>query len=140
LEMLTDTGTQYVIAQRYVAEVRQGDKRIILLDGKPIGATLRVPLPHEARANIHTGGQCVKSDIDERDEEICRTLAPRLRSDGLYLVGIDVIGGYLTEVNVTSPTGVQEINALNGVALEKPIIDFAETLVVEAKETAARKS
>jgi glutathione synthase len=87
---------------------------------------LRVPREDENRSNIHVGGQVIKADLIQRDREICRVLAPSLRDLGLYFVGLDVIGRYLTEVNVTSPTGVQEINALNGVHLESQIIDFVE--------------
>jgi glutathione synthase len=115
-----------VMGQRYLPEIRQGDKRIIVLNGEPLGAVLRVPLEEETRGNIHVGGQCVRAEVTERDQEICAALAPLLREDGLYFVGLDVIGSYLTEVNVTSPTGIQEINALNGMRLEAQVIDFIE--------------
>ena len=98
-----------------------------MLNGEPLGAVLRVPLEEETRGNIHVGGQCVKTEVTERDREICAALAPLLGADGLYFVGLDVIGSYLTEVNVTSPTGIQEINSLNGVHLESQVIDFIET-------------
>lgn len=126
LEAATDNGRRLVMAQRYLPEIRQGDKRIIVLNGEPLGAVLRVPLESETRGNIHVGGRCVKTDVTERDQEICMALAPMLRSDGLYFVGLDVIGNYLTEVNVTSPTGIQEVNALNGVRLESQVVDFVE--------------
>ena len=126
LEAATDNGRRLVMAQRYLPEIRQGDKRIIVLNGEPLGAVLRVPLESETRGNIHVGGRCVKTDVTERDQEICVALAPMLRSDGLYFVGLDVIGNYLTEVNVTSPTGIQEVNALNGVRLESQVVDFVE--------------
>jgi len=126
LEAATDNGRRMVMGQRYLPEIRQGDKRIIVLDGEPLGAVLRVPLETETRGNIHVGGQVVKTEITERDREICAALAPLLRQDGLYFTGLDVIGSYLTEVNVTSPTGIQEINALNGVRLESRVIDFVE--------------
>ena len=126
LEAATDNGRRLIMAQRYLPEIRQGDKRIIVLNGEPLGAVLRVPLETETRGNIHVGGQCVKTDVTERDQEICAALAPLLRADGLYLVGLDVIGNYLTEVNVTSPTGIQEVNALNGVRLESQVVDFVE--------------
>jgi glutathione synthase len=129
LEVATDNGRKMIMAQRYLPEIRQGDKRIIVLDGEPLGAVLRVPLETETRGNIHVGGQCVKTEITERDREICNALAPLLRADGLYFVGLDVIGSYLTEVNVTSPTGIQEIDALNGVCLESQVIDFVEQQV-----------
>lgn len=126
LEAATDNGRRLVMAQRYLPEIRQGDKRIIVLNGEPLGAVLRVPLESETRGNIHVGGRCVKTAVTERDQEICMALAPMLRSDGLYFVGLDVIGNYLTEVNVTSPTGIQEVNALNGVRLESQVVDFVE--------------
>src|SRR5919106_202709 len=129
LELATDNGRRLVMGQRYLPEIRQGDKRIIVLNGEPLGAVLRVPLESETRGNIHVGGQCVKADVSERDREICQALAPLLIADGLYFTGLDVIGSFLTEVNVTSPTGIQEINELNGVRLEKQVIDFVERQV-----------
>ncbi len=126
LENATANGQNPIMAQRYLPEIRKGDKRIIVLDGEPLGAVLRVPREDENRGNIHVGGQCVKTDLTPRDREICRVLSPSLKKLGLYFVGLDVIGDYLTEVNVTSPTGVQEINALDKVQLESQIIDFIE--------------
>jgi glutathione synthase len=134
LETATDNGRKITMAQRYLPEIRQGDKRIIVLDGEPLGAVLRVPLETETRGNIHAGGQVVKSPITERDQEICAALAPLLRADGLYFVGLDVIGSYLTEVNVTSPTGIQEIDALDGVCLEIQVIDFVERQVEKIRK------
>jgi glutathione synthase len=129
LEAATDNGRRLIMAQRYLPEIRQGDKRIIVLNGEPLGAVLRVPLESETRGNIHVGGQCVKTEVSARDREICAALSPLLRADGLYFVGLDVIGNFLTEVNVTSPTGIQEINALDGVRLENQVIDFVEAQV-----------
>ena len=126
LEMFTRLSREPIIVQRYLPEIRQGDKRIIVLSGEPLGAVLRVPLESETRGNIHVGGQCVKAEITDRDREICAALAPLLRSDGLYFVGLDVIGSFLTEVNVTSPTGIQEVNELNRVCLEADVVDFVE--------------
>jgi len=126
LETATANGQNPTMAQRYIPEVRRGDKRIIVLDGEPLGAVLRVPLENEARSNIHVGGRVVKADLTARDREICRVMAPSLKKMGLYLVGLDVIGNYLTEVNVTSPTGIQEINALDKVNIEAKVIDFIE--------------
>jgi len=126
LETATQNGRNPIMAQRYIPEVRKGDKRIVVLDGEPLGAILRVPREDETRSNIHVGGRVVKTDLTARDREICRVMAPALKKLGLYFVGLDVIGDYLTEVNVTSPTGVQEINALNKVQLEKQVIDFIE--------------
>lgn len=126
LEVSTDNGRQLIMGQRYLAEIRQGDKRLIVLNGEPLGATLRVPREDEHRGNIHVGGTCVKAAVTPRDRIICETLASRLRQDGLFFVGLDIIGDSLTEVNVTSPTGVQEINALDDVRLESNVIDFVE--------------
>jgi glutathione synthase len=126
LELSTAEGTKLVMAQRYLPAVREGDKRLIVLDGEPLGAILRVPREDEHRGNIHVGGQVKRSPVDARDREICRQMAPRLRRDGLWFVGLDVIGGFVTEVNVTSPTGVQEIDRLDGACLEARVIDFVE--------------
>jgi glutathione synthase len=133
IETMTREGREPIIAQRYIPEVRLGDKRLIVLNGAPLGCTLRVPRADEHRGNIHVGGTCVKADITPRDYEICREVGPRLRQEGLYFVGLDIIGDYLTEVNVTSPTGIQEINALNGVKLEANVIDFVERQVEERR-------
>jgi glutathione synthase len=135
LEAATEGGRKMIMAQRYLPEIRQGDKRIIVLNGEPLGAVLRVPSEQEHRGNIHVGAQCVRAEISARDREICQALAPLLREDGLFFTGLDVIGSFLTEVNVTSPTGVQEINALDGVRLEIEILDF-----IEARVESLRKS
>jgi glutathione synthase len=127
LETVTQFETRPIMGQRYIPEIRHGDKRLLVLGGEPLGCTLRVPRDDEHRGNIHVGGNCVKANITERDREICRMLKPRLERDGLYFVGLDIIGGYLTEVNVTSPTGIQEIDRLDGVNLEAKVIDFVES-------------
>jgi glutathione synthase len=129
LEAVTHFGSRIIMAQRYLPEIRDGDKRLILLNGEPLGCTLRVPRDDENRGNIHVGGNCVKAEVTARDREICRMMRPRLERDGLYFVGLDIIGNYLTEVNVTSPTGVQEIDRLDGVKLEAKVIDFVEAQV-----------
>jgi glutathione synthase len=126
LEQSTGFGSRRVMAQRYLPEVRTGDKRILLVDGEPIGAVLRVPAERETRSNLHVGGKPAPGVLDEVDRRIVAALAPSLREDGLFFVGIDVIGGRLTEVNVTSPTGVQEINALDDTCLETRILDAIE--------------
>jgi len=133
LETATDNGRHQIMAQQYVPEVRNGDKRLIVLDGEPLGGVLRVPREDETRGNIHVGGNVVRTEVSDRDREICKRLAPSLRADGLYFVGLDIIGGYLTEVNVTSPTGIQEINALDGVKLETKVIEFVERKVAQLK-------
>jgi glutathione synthase len=127
LEMSTLDGRRLVMAQRYLPAVREsGDKRLIVLGGEPLGAIRRVPREDESRGNIHVGGRVERSPVDDRDREICRAMAPRLAADGLYFVGLDIIGGYVTEVNVTSPTGVQEIDRLDNVSLEARVLDFVE--------------
>ncbi len=129
LEQITAFGTRWAMAQRYLPEIREGDKRILLLEGDPIGAVLRVPSEGETRANFHAGGRPAKARLDERDRAICERLRQPLRDEGFFFVGIDVIGGWLTEINVTSPTGMQEIDALDGVSLESIVIERAESLV-----------
>jgi len=126
LEQATGFGTRWTMAQRYLPEIRQGDKRILLLEGEPIGALLRVPAHGETRANLHVGGRAEKAPLDADDRRILARIGPELRRDGFFFVGIDVIGGRLTEINVTSPTGVQEVNALEGVRLEERVIDALE--------------
>jgi glutathione synthase len=126
LEMFQSISREPVMVQRYVPEIRQGDKRIILIDGEPAGAVLRVPASGEARANLHVGGTAVAADLSPRDREICAAIGPILREQGLIFVGIDVIGDYLTEINVTSPTGLQEIYRLSGLRLEGAIWDAIE--------------
>jgi glutathione synthase len=126
LELMTSRGTEAIVAQAFVAESSRGDKRIILLNGEPIGALNRVAAAGEWRCNMAAGGRPERTSLTERDWEICRRLAPELVAHGLYLVGIDVLGEYLTEVNVTSPTGVVEIDTLEGACVERSIIDFAE--------------
>ncbi len=131
LEMFTQLYREPVIVQRYVPEVRQGDKRIILVDGDPVGAIDRVPAAGEARSNLHVGGTAMKAVLTTRDREICEAIGPALKSRGLVFVGIDVIGNYLTEINVTSPTGLQEINRFDGVKLEEKVWDAIETRFAE---------
>ncbi len=127
LEMFSQRSREPLIAQRYLPAVRQGDKRIILIDGKPAGVINRVPAEGEARSNMHVGGQAVKAELSRRDREICDTIGPELARRGMIFVGIDVIGDYLTEINVTSPTGLQQINRFDDVSLEAAIWDCIET-------------
>jgi glutathione synthase len=133
LEQSTRFGTRRAMAQRFLANVAKGDKRILLLEGEPLGALLRIPSESELRANLHVGGRAVKTELSADDRRIVERIAPRLRADGLFFVGIDVIDGRLTEVNVTSPTGIQEMGRLDGTAYEARVLDRAEAL-------AARKS
>ena len=126
VEMFMSFCAEPLIIQKYLPEVRNGDKRIILIDGEPKGATNRIPASGEARSNMHVGGQAEKSKLTERDFEICTTIGPELQRRGLIFVGIDVIGKYLTEINVTSPTGLQEINRFDKTNLESSIWDAIE--------------
>ena len=126
LEMFSQRSREPVIAQRYLPEVRKGDKRIILIDGKAVGVINRVPAEGEARSNMHVGGVAVKDTLTKRDKELCEIIGPELARRGLLFVGIDVIGDYLTEINVTSPTGLQQINRFDGVSLEAQIWDRIE--------------
>lgn len=114
LELATAEGTRWTVAQEYLPQAVEGDKRILLVEGEPIGAVLRVPAKGELRNNFHAGGQPQASPLDDRDRAICSEVAPLLRQTDQFFVGLDVIGGRLTEINVTSPTGMQEINRLQG--------------------------
>jgi glutathione synthase len=129
LEMFTSRSREPVIIQRYLPEVRDGDKRIILVDGKAAGGVMRVPAKGEARANLHVGGTAVKTTLTKREREICEAIGPALTERGLIFVGIDVIGDYLTEINVTSPTGIQEIGRFDGVNIEAQIWDAIEARI-----------
>jgi glutathione synthase len=135
LEQSTRFGTVRTMAQAYLPAVRTGDKRILLVDGAPIGALLRVPAPGETRANLHVGGKPQAAQLDGDDRRIVERIAPWLARDGLFFVGIDVIGGLLTEINVTSPTGVQEINALDGRSLEAEIVGALEARVAAHRQS-----
>jgi glutathione synthase len=126
LEMFTELYREPVIAQKYLPEIRAGDKRIILVDGEAAGAVSRMPLAGEARANFHAGGAAHAAELTEREREICEAIGPALKKRGLIFVGIDVIGDYLTEINVTSPTGIQEINRFSGTKIEADIWDVIE--------------
>ncbi len=134
LEMFTRIYREPIMVQRYLPEIRQGDKRIILIDGVPVGAVNRVPPAGEARANLHVGGRAEKSDLTPREQEICARLGPTLAERGLVFVGIDVIGDYLTEINVTSPTGLQEIDRFDEVCLEGQIWDAIEARLALVEE------
>jgi len=126
LEMHFARSREPLMVQRYEPAVRAGDKRIILVDGKPAGAVNRVPAAGEARSNMHVGGRPEKSPLTKRDMEICEAIGPMLRDQGMIFVGIDVIGDYLTEINVTSPTGLQEIARFDGTDLSAMIWDAIE--------------
>ncbi|MGK7874236.1 MAG: glutathione synthase [Xenococcaceae cyanobacterium] len=126
IEISTKQGREPVIVQTYLPAAKEGDKRIILLNGEPIGAVNRIPTGNEFRGNMAVGGRVAKTEITEREHQVCAAVAPKLQADGLYFVGLDVIGGYLTEVNVTSPTGIREIDRLNNICLGKQVIEWVE--------------
>jgi len=132
LEMHFARSREPLMIQRYEAAVRRGDKRVILIDGEPMGAVNRVPAAGEARSNMHVGGRPEQTQLTEREREICRRIGPYLRDHGLIFVGIDVIGDYLTEINVTSPTGLQEVARFDGTDLAAAIWDSIEAKVAVA--------
>ena len=129
LEMFTRVYREPIMAQAYLPAIRQGDKRIILVDGEAVGAVNRIPPKGESRANLHVGGRAERTNLSARDRDVCRAIGPTLRDRGLIFVGIDMIGDYLTEINVTSPTGIQEIDRLDGISLEAGIWDAIENRV-----------
>jgi glutathione synthase len=128
IEQSTRYGQRYVMVQEFMPEAKEGDKRILLLDGEPLGAVLRVPQGKEFRGNLAAGGVAVASDVAPADRAIIDGLRPRLVADGLHFVGIDVIGGRLTEVNVTSPTGIQEMARFDGRPYAAEVVTWAERL------------
>ncbi|CAO6129015.1 RimK Glutathione synthase/Ribosomal protein S6 modification enzyme (glutaminyl transferase) [Candidatus Pelagibacterales bacterium] len=117
---------QPIVVQKYLKEIKEGDRRIILIDGEYVGSVARIPKKGSVTANFHTGGSAKKVGLVRRDKKICSILKPFLKKNKLFFTGIDVIGDYLTEINVTSPTGIQEINKLNGVKLEEFFWDRVE--------------
>ncbi len=125
-DVWTDEGRRLTLVQAYESAVRTGDKRVIVLDGEPLGAILRVPREDDVRANIHAGGRVAPTELTPRELEIVATMAPRLRAEGLYFVGLDLIGERLIEVNVTSPTGIQELGVFLGRPLEEDVIAWVE--------------
>jgi glutathione synthase len=126
LEMFEGLFREPLIAQRYLPQVREGDKRVILVDGQAVGAINRVPAAGDARSNMHVGGRAEYADLSARDHEICEAIGPTLRRLGFVFVGIDVIGGMLTEINVTSPTGIREVKRFSGVDVAALIWDAIE--------------
>ncbi|MCY4259707.1 MAG: glutathione synthase, partial [Rhodobacteraceae bacterium] len=133
LELVLAESGLPVIVQKFIPAIEEGDKRIILVDGRPVGAINRLPPPDDVRANIHVGGRAVPADLTEGDHAICDRLAADLRQKGLLFAGIDVIGGLLTEINITSPTGIVELETFTG-------INAAEALWVEIEARHARMS
>lgn len=132
-ELFTGFSREPLIVQKYLPAVTKGDKRVILVDGEPVGAINRVPAANEVRSNMHVGGRPEKVELTERDREICAKIGPVLREKGQIFVGIDVIGDYMTEINVTSPTCLQEINNFDGTRLEADIWDAIESRLNSSK-------
>jgi glutathione synthase len=124
IETLTEHGSRYAMAQRFIPEISQGDKRILLIDGEPIPYALaRIPMKGETRGNLAAGGEGVGVELSERDQWICQQLAPTLREKGLLFVGLDVIGDYLTEINVTSPTCIRELDTIYDMNIAAKLMD-----------------
>jgi len=133
VDMLTMEGKRLAMVQQYQPAIRQGDKRVLLLDGEPLGAILRVPREDDVRANIHAGGQVQACDLTPRERELVASVAPKLREYGLWFVGLDLIGEKLIEVNVTSPTGIQELGRHQGKHPEQDVIAWVERRVLSAR-------
>ena len=123
IEIFLDTHPEQFILQEYLPNIKFGDKRIILINGKPEGAINRIPSENDIRANLHVGGKAAKTVISNKEMEICESIGPELIQRGLLLVGIDIIGNKLTEINVTSPTGFREIQKFSNINLAKKLID-----------------
>ena len=126
LEMFGQLFREPFIAQQYLPDVRKGDKRIILVDGEFAGAINRVPAEHDSRSNMHVGGRAEATELTPREQEICTRIGPALRERGFLLVGIDVIGDYMTEINVTSPTGIREVKKFGGADIAALLWDAIE--------------
>lgn len=126
VEHVTRLGRRLAMVQAFLPEVTEGDKRILLIDGEVIGAILRIPKADDVRSNMHVGGSVAPADLTDADRRIIEAVTPRLHADGLFFVGLDVIGGKLTEVNVTSPTGIQQMSRFAGRSCEAPVIAWLE--------------
>ena len=126
-ELFTGFSREPLIVQKFLPDVSNGDKRVILVDGEPVGAINRVPAAGETRSNMHVGGRPEKIGLTERDREICAAIGPLLKEKGQIFVGIDVIGDYLTEINVTSPTGIQELERFDGVNIAEKVWQVIES-------------
>ena len=126
LEMFFNQNREPLIVQEYLSDVRKGDKRIILVNGEIVGAINRIPKIGESRSNMHVGGKAEKTTLTKRDKFICNEISQSLKDKGLIFVGIDIIGDYITEINVTSPTGIREIRSYDSIAIEEIFWDFIE--------------
>ena len=131
-ELFAGINREPLIMQKFLPDVAKGDKRVILIDGEPVGGINRVPAAGETRSNMHVGGRAEKTDLTERDLEICARIGKDLKDHGQVFVGIDVIGGWLTEINVTSPTGLQELERFNGVNVTAKLWEAIEGRVGKA--------
>ncbi len=129
VDMLTLEGTRLAEVQAFIPEVSEGDKRVLLLDGEPLGAILRVPQGGDLRANIHVGGSVVPTELTDKERALVEAIAPRLRADGLFFVGLDLVGEKLTEVNVTSPTGIRELSKFTNERVSDRVIAWVERRV-----------
>ncbi len=128
LDMFFAASREPLMVQRYEPAVRKGDKRIILIDGEPLGAINRVPVEGDSRSNMHAGGTAEPAKLTAREQEICAAIGPTLKQQGLLFTGIDVIGDYLTEINVTSPTGLQQIARFDNLNLAAAILEKIEAI------------
>lgn len=133
LELLTDLGKKRVVVQRYLPAARRGDHRVLIINGEVIGAVLRTPQEDDHRGNIHVGGQVSHLPLSEAELQTCQRVALRLKEDGVFFAGLDLIGGSLTEINITSPTGIRELKALTG-------IDAGERLIIEIEREVHREA
>ena len=131
-ETLTQYGTKMAMAQRYIPEIKQGDKRILMINGEPVPHALaRIPLEGELRGNLAAGGRGIAEPLTKRDYFICQKVGPLLREKGLYFVGLDVIGDYLTEINVTSPTCIRELDEQVGLTISEQLFDVIEQYLLK---------
>jgi len=126
IELFHNISREPIIMQKFLPDVKLGDKRVILVDGLPVGAINRVPIQGEIRSNMHVGGKALQVDLTSRDLEICKTVGPLMKEKGQILVGLDIIGDMLTEINLTSPTGVQELERFNNINVAKKVWECLE--------------
>ena len=135
LELLTDHGSRRVVVQSYLPAARTGDHRVIIINGKVIGAVLRTPQPDDHRGNIHVGGKVSHSPLSDEELKICERVAVQLSKDGIFFAGLDLIGGVLTEINITSPTGIRELKALTGIDAGDIFVSEIECEVEQRRKT-----
>lgn len=136
IDLLTREGRELALVQKYLPAIRTGDKRVLLLDGEALGAILRVPRPDDIRANIHVGGQVQPTELTAGEQALVADVGPKLKAEGLWFVGLDLIGGHLIEVNVTSPTGIQELARFTGSRPEETVIRWIENRSKALREPA----